>query len=61
MGKIDKHVVAIAKERDEYRQLLDECLYAFNYIPNKRIDDGDGGTTYKLAAKIEKQLKKWED
>ena len=35
------------------RLLLDECLYALNSLPNTKIPDGDGGTTYKLAAKIE--------
>lgn len=41
------------KQQQQYRQLLDECLSAFNVLPNKKIDDGDGGTTYALASKIE--------
>jgi len=53
MTQIDKKQIhGLVKERNQYKQLLDECLYAFNYLPNKRIDDGSGGTTYKIAAKI---------
>jgi len=40
-----------------YRALLDECLFAFNSLPRQRIPDGDGGDTYKLAAKIEAAFK----
>lgn len=41
------------KQQQQYRQLLDECLSAFNALPNKKIDDGNGSTTYALASKIE--------
>jgi len=54
MTQVDKkQIQGLVKERNEYKQLLDECLYAFNCLPNKRINDGDGGSTYKIAAKIE--------
>ncbi|MCW7076415.1 MAG: hypothetical protein OCU18_03875 [Candidatus Syntrophoarchaeum sp.] len=52
-----KQIQGLIRERNEYRQLLDECLYAFNQLPNKRIADGSGGTTYKIAAKIEQVFK----
>lgn len=38
----------------EYKELLKECLRAFNELENTRIGSG---TTYELAAKIEKLLK----
>jgi hypothetical protein len=45
----------------EYRKLLDECLFPLNQLPRQRIPDGDGGDTYKLASKIETELKKQDD
>ena len=47
----------IVKERNEYKRLLDECLRAFNLLPNRRIQ-GDLNT-YKLASKIEEVLRRF--
>lgn len=44
-------------ERNRFRLLLDECLFALNNLPRQRIADGDGGDTYKLASKIEAEFK----
>jgi len=52
-----KQIVELVKERNQYVQLLDECLFAFNDMPSHRIGDGDGGSTYKLASKIEEAFK----
>lgn len=38
-------------------QLLQSALHALNEIPNRHINDGIYGTTYKLAAAIENHLK----
>lgn len=45
----------------EYRKFLDECLFVLNQLPRQRIPDGDGGDTYKLASKIEAELKKQDE
>lgn len=51
------HGTAI-EERNAYKALLDECLHAFNVIPNRRIK-GDL-TTYKLASKIEYTFRRFK-
>lgn len=50
----------MTNETKTYRGLLDECLYALNILPRQRIADGDGGDTYKLAAKIEQAFKTFD-
>jgi len=52
-----KQIQGLVKERNQYKQLLDKCLFAFNYMPSHRIGDGNGGSTYKLASKIEEAFK----
>ncbi len=47
----------IVKERNEYKRLLDECLRAFNLLPNRRIQ-GDLDT-YKLASRIEEAIRRF--
>ena len=46
----------IVAERNKYKRLLDECLYALNNIPYHSIPDGNGSSTYSLAKKIHKVL-----
>ena len=53
-------IQGVVKERNEYRQLLDECLYAFNVLPNQRIT-GNNMTTYMMASKIDAVFKKFHD
>jgi len=48
----------IVKERNEYKRLLDECLKAFDTIPNSRIH-GDLNT-YKLASTIEAAYRRFK-
>ena len=43
-------IQGLVKERNEYRRLLDQCLYALNVIPNTPLSDGV--TTYALASTI---------
>jgi hypothetical protein len=58
MTQIDKKQIhGIVKERNLYRCLLDECLFALNALPMHNIADGNGGNTYKLAAKIEQAFR----
>lgn len=42
---------------NDCRELLIRCLKAFNYIPDQKINDGNRGSTYRLASKIEAFLK----
>jgi len=56
--QIDKEQIrGIVKERNLYRHLLDECLFALNTLPMQKTADGNGGNTYKLAAKIEQAFR----
>jgi len=48
-------------ERNEYRRLLDECLFCLNQLPNQRIDNSQGLSTYALAGKIETAFKKFDN
>jgi hypothetical protein len=60
--KVDKKQhLGLVEERNAYRRLLDECLFAFNSIPNQRVVDGDGGNTYKIAVKIEQAFRNYSD
>ena len=54
-----KQIQGLVRERNQYRQLLKECLYALNTIPNRRIAGLDTGTTYELAAAIGSVLKQF--
>ena len=56
-----KQYLGLVKERNTYRRLLDECLFAFNSIPMQRVADGDGGNTYKIAVKIEQAFRNYFD
>lgn len=47
----------IVKERNEYKRLLDECLRAFNLLPNRRIQADLN--TYKLASRIEEAIRRF--
>ena len=49
-------VRGIVKERNKYKELLDLCVKAFNYIPNTELPVGN---TYTLVSKIEKVLSKY--
>lgn len=48
----------LVKERNEYRRLLDQCLYALNVIPNTPVSDGV--STYALASKISATFRKFD-
>ena len=48
----------LVKERNEYKILLDQCLYALNVIPNTPLSDGV--STYALASTISAAFKKFD-
>ncbi len=52
-----KQIQGLVHERNQYRQLLKECLYALNTIPNRKIAGLDTGTTYELASVFGSALK----
>ena len=52
-----KQIRGLVKERNEYRQLLDECL---NILPNKKVEGVSEGTTYALAKKIKSSFYKFD-
>ena len=52
-----KQIQGLVRERNQYRQLLKQCLHALNIIPNKRIVGLETGTTYELASAIGSALK----
>ena len=52
-----QQIQGLVRERNQYRQLLKECLYALNTIPNRRIAGLEAGTTYELASAIGSALK----
>ena len=52
-----KQIQGLVRERNQYRQLLKQCLHALNTIQNRRIAGLDTGTTYELAAAIGSALK----
>ena len=53
-----KQFQGLVKERNEYRQLLDQCLYALNVIPNTPLSDGV--STYALASTISAAFKTFD-
>jgi hypothetical protein len=52
-----KQIHGLVRERNQYRQLLKQCLHALNIIPNRRIAGLASGTTYELASAIDSVLK----
>jgi hypothetical protein len=48
-----QQIQGLVRERNQYRQLLKQCLYALNTIPNRRIAGLEAGTTYELASAID--------
>lgn len=50
-----RQVHGLVRERNEYRRLLEKCLYALNMIPNTPIP-GLEKDSYQLASEIEKFL-----
>jgi len=52
-----KQVQGLVRERNQYRQLLKQCLHVLNTIPNRRIAGLAADTTYKLASAIDSVLK----
>jgi len=52
-----KQVLGLVRERNQYRQLLKQCLHVLNTIPNRRIAGLTARTTYELASAIDSVLK----
>ena len=52
-----QQIQRLVRERNQYRQLLKQCLHALNTIPNRRIAGLEAGTTYELASAIGSALK----
>lgn len=48
----------VKEDEIEAIQLLEECLYFINQVPNKKYSTKTGETSYELASKISKYLKK---
>jgi hypothetical protein len=48
-----QQITRLVKERDEHRQLLDQCLFVLNTLPNQKIGHI---RTYDLASRIENSL-----
>jgi len=46
----------LVKERNEYRQLLKQCLDVLNQLPNTKVGDL---RTYDLASKIENSFRRF--
>jgi len=59
--KCDKHQIKMeVKERNTYKKLLDECLYALDVLPDQKIEgDYKYGNTYALASEIGKVLREF--
>ena len=55
-----KQIQWLVKERNEYRRLLKQSLYAFNVLKNQRISESLNDTTYTLASKIEAAFRGFE-
>jgi len=52
-----KQIQGLVRERNQYRQLLKQCLHALNTIPNRKIAGLAADTTYELASAIGSALK----
>jgi len=52
-----QQIQGLVRERNQYRQLLKQCLHTLNTIPNRRIAGLEAGTTYELASAIGSALK----
>ncbi len=55
-----RQIQGLIKERNKYRQLLDQCLYALNVVPNTPLSDGVNNSTYSLASEINTTFKKFD-
>ncbi len=53
-----RQIQGLVKGRNEYRQLLDQCLHALNVIPNTPLSDGV--STYALASTISAAFRKFD-
>lgn len=51
-----QQITQLVTERNEYRQLLDDCLYVLNMLPNRRAGHIK---TYDLASRIENSIIKF--
>ena len=47
-------------ERNEYRRLLEECLFSLNQLKNMHNENNINITTHKLTTKIETLFQKYE-
>lgn len=56
-----KQIQGLINERNEYRQLLEQCLVAINDIPDRPVQSSDprGDNTYALAFRIEQAFRKY--
>ncbi len=54
-----QQIQGLVRERNQYRQLLKQCLHTLNTIPNRRIAGLVAGTTYELASAIDSALKQF--
>ena len=52
-----QQIQGLVRERNQYRQLLKQCLHALNIIPNRKISGLAADTTYELASAIDSVLK----
>ncbi len=55
-----KQIQGLVKERNEYRRLLRQSLYAFNVLRNQRISESLNDTTYGLASRIDAAFKRFD-
>ena len=54
-----KQLQGMVKERNTYKKLLDNCVKAFNTLPNQKLDNNEVKDTYGLVSTIEKELNKF--
>lgn len=55
-----KQIQGLVKERNLYYLLLKESLHVLNELPNRKIRGLQAGSTYQLAAEIEKTMKRFD-
>ncbi len=55
-----EHIQGLVSERNTYKRLLEQCLVAFNDMPNKPVQQSDprGENTHSLAWRIEQAFRK---
>jgi hypothetical protein len=51
-----EQIRGLVKERNEYRQILQDCLFVLNQLPNTKVGDL---RTYDLASKIENSFRRF--